>query len=79
MTLVQRNLKRIIDEKALVQKGVARRAGISDQMLSNIVNGRKLIRADMVPRLARAVDEPISELFRGYDEEEGGGKDGIVL
>lgn len=69
MSIVQANLKRIIDEKALVQKGVAKRAGMSEQMFSAIMTGRKVIRADMVPALATAVDVPIAELFR--DEERG--------
>lgn len=64
MTLVQGNLARIIDEKGLVKKGVAKRAGISAQNLSDILVGRKVIRADMIPALAHAVDVPISELFK---------------
>lgn len=64
MSLVQENMKRIIDEKMLVQKGVAKRAGMSEQMFSAIMNGRKVIRADMIPCLAAALDVPITELFR---------------
>lgn len=70
MTLVQSNVIRVINEKGLVQSRVAERAGMSDQMLSNIVTGRKVIRADMVPVLAAALDVPIPELFR--KSEEGG-------
>ena len=64
MTLVQENLIRIIDEKCLVKKGVAKRAGISPQMLSDIIAGRKIIRADMIPALAKAVDVEIQDLFQ---------------
>lgn len=70
MTLVQGNLIRIIDEKALVKKGVAKRAGMSAQALSDILQGRKVIRADMIPSLAAAVDVPIIELFK--ENEKGG-------
>ena len=63
MTLVQGNLVRIIEEKGLVKKGVAKRAGITAQNLSDILNGRKVIRADMIPALAKAVDVTIPELF----------------
>ena len=64
MTLVQGNLIRVIEEKELLKKGVAKRAGISAQMLSDIIAGRKVIRADMVPALASALDVPIPELFK---------------
>lgn len=68
MTLVQGNLIRIIDEKALVKKGVAKRAGMSAQALSDILQGRKVIRADMIPSLAAAVDVPIIELFKEIEK-----------
>ena len=68
MTLVQGNLIRVIDEKGLVKTGVAKRAGISAQMLSDIIAGRKVIRADMIPALASAVDVPIPELFRELEK-----------
>ena len=68
MTVVQGNLVRIIDEKCLVKKGVAKRAGITAQNLSDILKGRKIIRADMIPALAYAVDVPISELFKELEK-----------
>ena len=68
MTLVQGNLVRVIDEKGLVKKGVAKRAGITQQMLSDIIAGRKIIRADMVPALASACDVPIPELFKNLEK-----------
>lgn len=68
MSLVQGNLDRIINEKGLVKKGVAKRAGISAQMLSDILAGRKVIRADMIPALASAIDVPIPELFRDVEK-----------
>lgn len=64
MTLVQGNLNRVIEDKGLVKKGVAKRAGITAQALSDILKGRKIIRADMIPALASAVDVPIEELFK---------------
>ena len=68
MSLVQGNLIRIINEKGLVKKGVAKRAGISAQMLSDIIAGRKVIRADMVPALAAATGVQIPELFRELEK-----------
>ena len=64
MTTVQRNLVRIIEDKDLKKKGVARRAGISQQALSDIIAGRKVIRADMIPALAGACGVEIPELFK---------------
>ena len=68
MTPVQGNLSRIIDEKGLVKKGVAKRAGMTAQNLSDILAGRKVIRADMIPALAFAVGEPIEELFKELEK-----------
>ena len=68
MTLVQANLIRIINEKDLKKKGVARRAGITGQALCDILAGRKVIRADMVPALAAAVDEPNPELIKDIEK-----------
>lgn len=64
VTLVQGNLVRVINEKGLIKTKVAERAGMSMQAFSNILNGRKVIRADMVPTLAAAVDVQIPELFK---------------
>lgn len=64
MSLVQENIVRVIEEKGLVKKGVAKRAGITAQALSDIIAGRKTIKADMVPNLAAAMGVQITELFR---------------
>ena len=69
MSLVQQNIIRIIDEKCLMKKGVARRAGISQQALSDIIAGRKVIRADIIPPLANALGVDVDELFK--DAEKG--------
>ena len=64
MSLVQENIVRVIEEKALLKKGVARRAGMTAQALSDIIAGRKTIKADMVPNIASALGVPITELFK---------------
>ena len=64
MSLVQENIIRVIEEKGLVKKGVAKRAGITAQALSDIIAGRKTIKADMIPNLAAAMGVQITELFR---------------
>lgn len=63
MTIIQGNIARIIEEKDLKKKGVAKRAGITPQALSDILAGRKVIRADMIPALAEGLGVEIPELF----------------
>lgn len=64
MSLVQRNIVRVIEEKDLKKKAVAKRAGLTGQALSDIIAGRKVIKADMIPQIAAAMDVPITELFK---------------
>lgn len=56
-------IKRIIDEKGLVQKAVAKRAGFSAQQLSDMVNNRRVIKAcDLMP-ISKALGVEISEIY----------------
>lgn len=64
MSTVQRNVIRIIRNKGLLKKGVAKRAGMTSQAFSDLIAGRKVIRADMVPALANALEVGVMELFR---------------
>ena len=64
MSLVQKNIIRVIEEKDLKKKAVAKRAGMTSQAMSDIIAGRKVIKADMIPQLAVAMGVPITELFR---------------
>ena len=68
MSIVQRNVIRIIEEKGLLKKGVAKRAGMTPQALTDLIAGRKVIRADIVPALANALDVGVMELFRNEAE-----------
>lgn len=69
MSIVQRNLIRIISEKGLVKKGVAKRAGMTAQALTDVLAGRKVIKADMIPGLANALEVGVSELFKEEEKE----------
>lgn len=69
MSLVQKNIIRVIEEKDLKKKAVAKRAGITGQALSDILAGRKVIKADMIPALAAAMGIQIAELFK--DDQKG--------
>lgn len=46
-----------------MQKAVAAGAGFTEQQLSDMLNGRKIIRAEYLPRLAKAIGVDITTLF----------------
>lgn len=64
MSVVAFNIERIIKEKGLLKKGVAERAGFTSQELSDMLNNRKIIRADMVPSFCAALGVEPNELFK---------------
>lgn len=56
-------IRKIIAEKGMRQKVVAERAGFTDQQFSDMLNGRKVIRAEYVLPIAKALMVDITELF----------------
>jgi plasmid maintenance system antidote protein VapI len=56
-------LSRIISEKGLKQVWVAEKAGLTPKELSDMLNGRKLIKACDIVRLAAATETGIEEIF----------------
>ena len=62
------NIRTIIREKGYLQKSVANRAGYSKQTFNNMLNGRRAIRADEIPRIASALGCESSDL---YDDHAG--------
>lgn len=63
-TPVSENVERIIREKGMKQNSVAERAGYTPKELSDMLNGRKIIKVNDAPRLANALGVGISDLFR---------------
>ena len=61
--IVNRNLKRIIEEEGRVQKVVAEKTGIRKDTLSRILNGKRPVYGDEIPALAWALNVSIDELF----------------
>lgn len=57
------NIKRIIREKGFRQKYIAQRAGFSELKFSDILNGRRVLRAEYLLPIASALDVEIGELF----------------
>ena len=56
-------IKRIISDKGLVQKGVANRAGLTEQQFSDMLNDRKIIRAIDLFGIADALGVEIAEIY----------------
>lgn len=57
------NIKSIIRKKGILQSDLAQIAGYSRQQLSNMLQGRKLIRADDIPRIAKALSSTPNDLY----------------
>ena len=57
------NIKSIIRKKGILQSALAKKAGYSKQQLSNMLQGRKLIRADDIPKIASALSLTPNDLY----------------
>lgn len=60
---VASNVIRIIDQSGLKKKAVAEKAGYSEQMLSDMLNGRRIIKIVDVERLGKALGVDVNALF----------------
>lgn len=56
-------IKKKIVEKGLVQKTVAKRAGYSEQQLSDMLNDRKIIKAVDLFAIAEAIGVDVSDIY----------------
>lgn len=63
------NIEAIIKQKGYLQKAVAERAGFSEQAFSNMLNGRRIIKSQDIPRIANALGCTVVEIFRMPDEK----------
>ena len=57
------NISKLIEKKGLKQVYVAEKAGYKAQELNDMLNGRRLIKACDVPRLALALNVEINEIY----------------
>lgn len=62
-TRIASEIKHAMVEKGLYQKSVAERAGFSAQQFSDMLNGRKIIKAEYIPRIASALGVSANHLF----------------
>ena len=60
---IAENIERIINEKGLKKAFVAQKAGCTAQMLSDMISGRKIIRACDIVRIAGALGVDPNYLF----------------
>lgn len=57
------NIRRIINYKGFKQNAVANRAGFNQKEFSNMLNGRKLIKAEYIPCISKALEVEPNDLF----------------
>ena len=60
---IVRGLRKVIDERGYIQAAVARRAGMKPQQLTDMLHGRKIIRAMDLFRLAAALGVSAQDIF----------------
>ena len=65
-----KNIGMIIKEAGLKQMVVAERAGYTQQEFSDMLNGRKLIKACDIPRIAKALGKEPNDLYAAGEESE---------
>lgn len=69
MTIIEANkplsdgINALILKKGIKQKIVAERAGYTPQELSDMLNGRRLIKACDIPRIAEALDSKSDDIY----------------
>ncbi len=69
--MLRDDIRQIINSKGLKHCVVAERAGYTNKSFSDMLCGRKTIKGDDIPRLAKALDITPNELFGFSDKEIG--------
>jgi transcriptional regulator with XRE-family HTH domain len=60
---VAEGIKKIIRERAYMQSEIARRAGFTAQQFNDMLNNRKIIRADYMAPIACALGVSVQEIY----------------
>lgn len=58
-----KNIRQIIIKKEVKQRTIARKAGYDEKAFSNMLNHRKKMPADAIPKIANALEVDIATLF----------------
>lgn len=67
---VAAGIDKIIQDRGYIQKVIAEKAGFTDQQFSDMLCGRKVIRADYLIPIAKAMRVSIQEIYdAGLSEE----------
>ena len=61
---LRETIKSLIAESGMKQKVVAERAGFTEQMMTDMLNGRKVIKAEFVPAICLALGVTPNRLFQ---------------
>lgn len=61
---VSERIRQIIKEKGYTQKAIAARAGFDANKFHGLLHGHLIIRAEYLPRIAKALGVSINEFFR---------------
>lgn len=60
---VAKNISRIIEKRGLKKRYVAKKAGFTAQEFSDMLNGRRIIKACDIPRIAKAIGVELSDIY----------------
>ena len=66
---IRDNIRGTIDAKGMKQVVVAERSGFTEQQFSDMLNGRKIIRAEYIPKIANALGFSVGDLFVDAGQE----------
>ncbi len=66
--ITAQGIRRVIEQKRLVQANVAAAAGFTAQQFTDMLHGRKRILADYLPRIAAAMGVEPGEIFRKEED-----------
>ncbi len=64
---IRENISELIKKKGMKQKYVAERAGFTEADFSNMMRGKKIIRAEYLPVIARAIGVDMNTIV-GMDQ-----------
>ena len=64
------NIRRMLDEKGIRQTKVAEKLGVSKYAFNNMLFGRRIIRAEDIPGIAKALGCTCNDIFRVSKDDE---------
>lgn len=62
------NLRAIIEDRGLKQTAIAAKSGFTDQQFCDMLAGRKIIRAEYIPRIALAMGVTVSDIYAKVED-----------